>query len=187
MALSKFISLILLTSSVVSGAKENISPLKKELLACFKEEFTGTKAQSLAKIYAEIEQKYQLQSTTLSAREVEFTENDESKKLRYLEQKLSLFRVLDDGSVKTIDNDLRQKERTIEATISQLLIHAKFQRDWTKTKEVRAGQRLLTIVRVDGEITSLIFAQELQKKQLFCTREVGPSGSRDICSCREPK
>jgi hypothetical protein len=168
-------------------AKENVSPFKKELLTCFKEEFTGSQANNLTSVYAELEKKYQLLSTTLLVRETEFKEQNETKRLKYADGKLKLFTVLDDETLKPSDNDLRQKDRTIEESISQLLIHANIQSDWMKTSETRAGHRLLTIVRTNGEIKSLQFEKISQKKQLFCNRETGKNESQGICSCRDPK
>ncbi|MBC7740734.1 MAG: hypothetical protein H7061_00955 [Bdellovibrionaceae bacterium] len=179
--------ILILSFVVTSEAKEKISAFKKELNECFKTDFLKTQSTSLKSVYAELDKRFQLVTTELIARDTEFKENDETRKLKYAEKKLALYRVEDNELLVPINTDLRQKDRLIDTTISQLLIHATMISDYMKTKEVRAGQRFVTVTKADGEITALDISKLGQKKQLFCTRKIDEKGAHDICSCREPK
>ncbi len=182
--LTLFCGSLLLTPFILAAPKKNkTSTFKKVLNECFAEEFSTEKLNKLSQVYDVLDRKYQLSSATLLERETVFKEDEQLKKLKFGEDKWTLYKVSDNEILSPLDSGMRQKKPTIEATLSELLIHAKLQSDWTITKELRQGQRILLITRLNKEITALEYKIWDQKKSLECVKQE----RGDVCSCRGSK
>lgn len=174
---------ILFFSSAVFSFQKKLPPFQKVLNDCFSTDFSSEKISSIPQLYNVIEKKFSLSSSVLLEREVLFKEKDDTRKLKFAGDQWALYRVQDDETLVAIDNGARQKNHAVELTLSQLLIHATVKSDWTKTKEVRSGQRIVTLSRQDAVIKTLQFQIWGQKKSLECA----PKEGSDICSCFDLK
>ena len=176
-----FLSILCLCSFFAFAAKKkNVLPFQQEVNSCFPKEFSNLDIKKISEVYSVIDQKYTLSRSTLLTQETVFKENQQLKKLSYVDSKLSLFRVDDKGVVELISTDARQKNLTIESSISQLLIHADIRSDFSKVKEARVQGWNLVVERSDRQIKRLQIEQEGRKNVLVCAVE----NSTDICSCR---
>ncbi len=168
-------------------AKKNLklSPFQKNIQRCLGETKNLDKMNSLQKIYDYISARNILVSSVVLEREVLFKEKNIQKKLKYVDGKLTLYKILNNeqDALVPIANDVRQKSLTIESYISQLLIHADVQYDWMKTQEQRSDRISVLLTVADREIKSLKIDLQSSKKKLDCSRFEGS----DICSCTNSK
>ena len=175
--------IIIVVGAQLFAAKAKITSFKKTINTCFPGDFSGDKVETLDALYAAIEKNFILASANLEERETLFTDGDLNKKLKFEKDRWTVSKISDDGTITPIDSGLRQKKPSIELTLSEILLYKKIQSDWTKSKEVRAGQRIVLISRADGEIKALQLQKWQQKKRLECLRV----DKSDICSCRPVK
>lgn len=117
------------------------------------------------------------------AREVSYKLKDESRKLKYENGKVQLFKVSDDEDERLIpvNNEVRQRSLTTEAYLTQLLLRADIRSDWMKMSEKRSGSTRVSVTTVDGEIKSLQIERAGLKKRLECTRSEDVEG----CTCSD--
>ncbi|MBC7420355.1 MAG: hypothetical protein H7328_06460 [Bdellovibrio sp.] len=183
--MKQFLSIFIIFSSIhiFAKTKNQATAFQKVLAECYSEDFPSEKINTIPELYNLIDQKFSLESANLEERETLFSEAGISKKLKFENDKWRLSKILPDETLETVDTGSRQKKPTIESTLNQLLIHAKIQSDWVKTKEIRAGQRIVLISRSGREIKSLQLQKWGEKKSLDCSRKE----STDICSCRLAK
>lgn len=172
-----------LLSQISFAVQKKVVPFQKVLNECFKEEFSDEKISSLNEVYAVLEKKYTLQSSTILEREVIFKTNSQNRKLKYANDRWTLYKVLENDVLEALNSGMRQKNQTAEMMLSQQLIHADIQSDWVKTKESRVGERTVTLSRKNGRLEELRFQKAGQKNSLECK----PQQTIDICSCRESK
>lgn len=160
-----------------------LTPFQKNIQSCLQDGVDLKKVTTLAKIYSYISQKYFLISSEVMAREVSYKLKDESRKLKYENGKVQLFKVSDDEDERLIpvNNEVRQRSLTTEAYLTQLLLRADIRSDWMKMSEKRSGSTRVSVTTVDGEIKSLQIERAGLKKRLECTRSEDVEG----CTCSD--
>ncbi len=161
-------------------AKTHQSPFQKNIQACLKDQIQVDKLQTLDDLYASLDKAFPLRTTEIIYREVLFKKDNEMKKLKFDKGKILLYRLLDDKTLKLLNNDARQKGLTEESSVNQLLVGADVRSDWLKIKEARLTQTQLEYSRIQGKITSLTFKKTGEKAKLECTH----IDLSDICLCR---
>ena len=172
-------------SAAAARKKAQLTPFEKNIQNCLQDDIDITGLNSLQKIYDAVSKKYLLISSVVLGREVLFKVKDETRKLKYQDGKLRLYKILteDNDRALPIDNEVRQKSLTVESYLTQLLIHADIRSDWMKTRETHSGSTFVDIVVADGEMKSLLIEREKIKKKLECNR----LESSDTCSCTDTK
>jgi len=170
------------SSAKASRAKEKPTLFQTTIQQCLPSlKLELKKVQTLSQLYASIEQKYLLTSSTVLAREVVFKDKYETKKLKYQNGQLTLYKILDedDQRLVPIANDVRQKSATTESYLNQLLIRADIQSDWMQSKEFRSGSWVVIVTKEDQVLTGLKIESFDLKNKLECSQKTGA----DVCSC----
>ncbi len=175
-----FINLLSLSAGAARKVQK-LTPIQKNIQVCFQDNIDVTSLSSLQQIYDAVSKKYLLISSVVVGREVIYKVKDETRKLKYTDGKLRLYRILteDEDRLVPLDNEVRQKSLTVESYLTQLLIHADIRSDWMKTRETRSGSTFVDITVADGEVRSLTVEREKIQKKLECSR----NELSDICSC----
>lgn len=168
-----------------SRKSTKLTPFQQNIQDCLQDQVDGKEMISMQKVYDSVAKKYLLLSSEVIGREVSYKVKEESRKLKYEDGKVQLYKILEDEDDRMvpIDNDLRQKSLTVEAYMTQLLIHADVRSDWMKSSEKRAGGTSVLISTVDGEMKNLVIEREKMKKKLDCNRSEGV----ESCSCIDLK
>lgn len=181
--LLKLFAVILSSSlAVASRAKEKPTLFQTTIQQCLPSlKLDLKKVQTLSQLYTAIEQKYLLTSSTVLAREVVFKDKNETKKLKYQNGQLSMYKILDeeDQQLVPIANDVRQKSATTESYLNQLLIRADIRSDWMQSKEFRSGSWVVVVTKEDQILTGLKIESFDLKNKLECSQKTGA----DVCSC----
>lgn len=173
-----FFTAFLLSS--LSHSKNQQSQFQKNIQSCLKKQIEVNNLQTLDDLYTALDKTFPLRTTEILFREVVFKKDDETRKLKLEKGKILLFKMLDDKTVKLLNNDARQKGLTEESSFNQLLSGTEVRSDWLKIKENRLGRSQLEYSRLQGKITALIFRKVGEKAQLECSHV----NLSDICLCR---
>ncbi len=173
------------TSSFAARKNIGLTPFQKNIQNCLQDKIEVRPLSTLQKVFAAVSEKYLLLSSEILGREVLFKVKDETRKLRYENGKLQIYKILEDeeGRSVPIDNEVRQKSLTIDSYMAQLLIHADIRSDWMKFSEKRSGSTFVVVTTSDGEIKSLVIERAALKKKLDCKLTDGV----DSCSCSDLK
>lgn len=164
-----------------ASKKTVLTPFQKNIRDCLQGEVDSQKLTSLPKIYKYVSDKYLLLSSEIMAREVLYKLKNETRKLKFENGKVKLFKVLEDedDQLVPINNEVRQSSLTAESYLAQLLLNADIRSDWMQMSEKRSGSTEVVLTSVDGEMKSLIIERIKLKKKLECLlTERAPS-----CSC----
>jgi hypothetical protein len=180
-----FVILIVLFSTLAYGtSKKNVlTPFQKNIRDCLQDDVDAQKLTSLSKIYKYVSEKYLLLSSEIVAREVLYKMKNETRKLKFENGKVHLFKVLEDedDQLMPINNEVRQRSLTTESYLAQLLLNADIRSDWTQMSEKRSGSTGVVLTSIDGEMKTLIVERTQLKKKLECLlTERAPS-----CSCSD--
>lgn len=176
---AKLITFIYLLSLSAFAREVKLTPFQQNIKNCFKFEMDIQKVQNLNQLYDLLDKHYPLKTNETIYREVLYKEKGEFKKLKFEKGQISLYKVMDDDSVKLINNDVRQKGLTDDSSINQLLLRSEIRSDWVKVKEVRSEQTLLYFGRESGQFKSITFEKVGEKFKLECSNKE----SSDICIC----
>ncbi len=139
------------------------------------------KLTSLPKIYKYVSDRYLLLTSEIVAREVLYKLKNETRKLKFENGNVKLYKVLEDedDQLVPLNNEVRQRSLTSESYLAQLLLNADIRSDWTKMSEKRSGSTGVVLTSIDGEMKSLTIERSQLKKKLECLlSELAPS-----CSC----
>lgn len=179
-----FVILVFLFSTVVFGASKKktvLTPFQKNIQDCLQDEVDVHKLTSLPKIYKYVSEKYLLISSEILAREVLYKVKNETRKLKFENGKVKLFKVLEEeeDQLVPINNEVRQRSLTSESYLAQLLLNADIRSDWMQLTEKRSGSTGVITTSFNNEMRSLIIERTQLKKKLECLlTERAPS-----CSC----
>lgn len=182
----KFLVIVFLFFSSVAfsaGKKTVLTPFQKNIRECLQDNVDSQKLTSLLKIYNYVSDRYLLLSSEILVREVLYKMKNETRKLKFQNGKVQLFKVLEDedDQLVPVNNEVRQRSLTTESYLAQLLLNADIRSDWTQTSEKRSGSTGVVLTSIDGEIKSLIIERSQLKKKLECLlSERVPS-----CSCTD--
>lgn len=166
-----------------AGKKTFLTPYQKNIQSCLQDDVDPRKFTSLSKIYKYVSEKYLLLSSEVVAREVLYKVKDETRKLKFENGKVQLFKILEDkdDELAPINNDVRQRSLTTESYLAQLLLHADIRSDWMQMSEKRSGATLVVTSSFNNEMKSLTIERTQLKKKLECLlKELAPS-----CSCTD--
>ncbi len=163
-----------------SYSKNQQTEFQKNIQSCLKSQIQVENLQTLNDLYSSLDKAFPLRTTEILFREVVFKKGDELKKLKLDKGKILLYKMLDDKTVKLLNNDARQKGLTEESSFNQLLVGTEVRSDWLKIKETRLAQTQLEYSRLQGKITALTFKKTGEKNQLECSH----INLSDICLCR---
>lgn len=166
--------------SSLSFSKIQQTPFQKNIQSCLKNQISVENLQTLDDLYTLLDKAFPLRTTEIIFREVVFKKDAETKKLKFDKGKILLYKMLDDKTVKLLNNDARQKGLTEESSVNQLLVGADVRSDWLKIKETRLAQTQLEYSRLQGKITSITFKKAGEKMKLECSH----INLSDICLCR---
>ena len=161
-------------------AKTQQTQFQKNIQSCLKDQIKVNNLQTLDDLYASLDKAFPLRTTEIIFREVLFKKDNEMKKLKFEKGKILLYRLLDDKTLKLLNNDARQKGLTEESSVNQILVGADVRSDWLKIKEARLAQTQLEYSRLQGKITALTFKKTGEKVKLECSH----INLSDICLCR---
>jgi hypothetical protein len=177
--------LVFFSANVQARRSGKHTPLQETISKCFKDQIEVKGLRSLKNIYDLISKKQLLVASVVLNREVLYKIKDESRKLKYEDGKLQIYKILDDqdDQLSPIDNDVRQKSLTVEAYLSQLLLQADIRSDYMKIKETRISSTTVYVARQDDEIKTLVIENEKLQKKLDCSR----SDNSVVCSCSDIK
>ncbi len=162
------------------SAKNSLTPFQKNIQLCLKDQIQVDTLQSLEDLYLALDKAFPLRTTEIIFREVTFKKDNEMKKLKFDKGKILLYKLLEDKSLKLINNDARQKGLTEESSVNQLLVAADVRSDWVKIKEVRSSFALLEYSRQQGKITTITFKTITENSRLQCLHR----DLSDICLCK---
>lgn len=174
-----FINLVLFSVSSFARSSK-LSSFQQTVQSCLKSGVDVQNLVTLNQLYSLLEKHYPLRSNETLYREVLYKEKGQLRKLKFEKGKIAIFEVLEDDTLKLINNDARQKGLTDESSINQLLQRAQIQQDWLKVKEIRSEQTLLQFGKESNQIKSLTFEKLDGKLKLECANKE----SSDICLCR---
>lgn len=164
---------------------QRVTPFQKTLKSCFSQDIETTHMKNIKHIYDELVQKFALISSVVEYREVLYKDLDVTKKLKYENGQLNLYKISDEDNFQLIPlfNDTRQKSLTTESYLNQLLVKAEIKSDWMRTRELRAKSIQVLLTRMDQELTRLEVNLLGVGKKLICTKK----SSSDVCSCLATK
>ena len=175
--------------------KRNVlTPFQVQLQACLNPKVDVAKIDNNQSLYENISKFYKLLSSETLYREVSYIQGAESKKLKYEDGLIQIFKVLDDGSLKLHSSEkfsdalknnesrhkILSKTLSVESYMNQLLLQADIKSDSQSLKEIRSSQLILKMIWSDKQIKSMEFSFIEQKKTLNCLKKE----LADICSCR---
>jgi hypothetical protein len=185
----KFAVILLLALGSHAVAKKKLSPFQAKIDQCVASKFLVSKIDNNKKLYAALVENFSLQGSETTFREVLYKEQGETRKLRFEDGVVRIFRVADDESLSKLSTEelsykpsgsgVRYRAQTPEARINELLAKAEIKSDFAKTTEYRSKQVLLNIVWTDNQIKE-ISADLPGGKRLECQRKQ----ASDICECR---
>lgn len=170
--------------SVYGNRKKTVlTPFQKNIQSCLQDEVDIKKMTSLVKIYRYVSDKYFLLSSELLGREVLYKMKNETRKLKFEDGNLQLFKILEeeDDRVVLLNNEVRQRSLTTEAYLAQLLIQADIRSDWMKMSEKRSDSTRVELTTFNGDIKALQIERTQLKKKLEC----GLTGKIESCTCHD--
>jgi len=178
-----FFGCVFIFSFGVYGAnrKAVLTPFQKNIQDCLQDEVDVKKLTSMPKIYKYVSDKYFLLSSEILGREVLYKVRNESRKLKFENGKVQLFKILEeeDDQLVAINNEVRQRSLTTESYLAQLLLHADIRSDWMKMSEKRSGSTEVVVTTLDGQMKSLLIEKTQAKKKLECL----VTDRAESCSC----
>jgi len=171
---------VFLISLQVEAREAKATPFQQNIKQCLPD-LDQSKMQNLNDLYRLIDEKYPLRTSETLYREVLYKEKSQLKKLKLEKGMISTYYVMDDDTLKLVNNDARQKGLTDESAVNQLLLRADIREDWLKVKEVRSGQTLLQLGKDGSAIKSLTIQKVGAPWKLECQNKE----SSDICLCHK--
>ncbi len=178
----KCVCVLILVFSTTVFCKENVfSSFQNQIKDC---EIKLTELKSIKNflsLHNEIQKKYLLLSERTLYRELYFQIKNENRKIKVTNDVLELFKIGDEERHSIINVDTRQKTKTLQSQISQLVLNAKIEKDWQKTLEIHENGLKIEAVRVDSKITQLKISSDKNLKTLDC-QVVNAS---EICICNK--
>ncbi len=173
---------------------KRLSPFHTHINECFDGQLNIEKIKDSKTLYLEIVNKFVLQSSETTFREVIYTQAGEKRKLVYEDGVMKIDRFDAEEKVHQISSEtltsgsqnsgMRYKINTLEAKLQQQLNRATIQSDFTKTTEFRAKQIVLNMVWSDSAIKNLNVQfggePDIVKRQLVCQKKE----IVDICECK---
>lgn len=178
-----FFGCVFIFSVAVYGVNKKtiLTPFQKNIQNCLRDEVDVKKLTSLPKIYKYVSDKYFLLSSEVLGREVLYKVKNETRKLKYENGKVQIFKILEeeDDQLVPINNEVRQRSLTTESYLTQLLLHADIRSDWMKLSEKRSGSTEVVVTTLDGQMKSLLIEKTQAKKKLECLL----TDRAESCSC----
>lgn len=164
---------------------QRVTPFQKTVKTCFSQDIETAHMKTIQHIYDELVQKFALISSVVEYREVLYKDLNVTKKLKYENGQLNLYKISDEDNFQLtpLVNDTRQKSLTTESYLNQLLVKAEIKSDWMRTRELRAKSIQVLLTRMDQELTRLEVNLLGVGKKLICTKK----SSSDVCSCLATK
>ena len=182
--MTKFVTFFFLISlsffNAAFAADAKLTPFQKNIKQCLNDRVKSSEIKTLEDLYRSIDKAFPLRTNETVEREIVFTEKGESRKLKVIQGKISIYRVLPNKTIELINNDARQKGLTEDSAVNQLLLRADIKSDWLNVRETRSGLATLDYRRQEGQIKSLVFQIAKDKVRLECSN----IDLSDICSCR---
>lgn len=185
----KFFLLIFFVVAAEASQKKKLSPFQAKIDQCVASKFPVNKIDSSKKLYAALVENFSLQGSETTFREVIYKELGETRKLRFEDGMVRIFRIDEDESLSKLSTEelgykpsgsgARYRAKTPEARMNELLAKAEIKSDFAKTTEYRSKQVLLNISWSDNQIKE-ISADLPGGKKLECQRKL----AADICECR---
>ena len=170
--------------------KKILTPFQTNLRSCLDKKIDLQQIDNYKDLYKVISEYYSLITSETIYREVMFLQNNVLKKLKYENDTLQIFEVLDDHVLKPIVNEQwsvvlknnapNHKKMNLDSYLEQQLFQAEIKSDYQKIKETRSQQVVLNMIWSDKQIKSMQLEFVGQNKSLHCTKKE----LADICSCR---
>ncbi len=178
----KCVCVLILFFSTTVFCKENVlSSFQNQIKDCEIKLIELQNVKNFLNLHNEIQKKYLLLSEKTLYRELYFQIKNENRKIKITNDVLELFKIGDQERHSVINTDPRQKAKTLQAQISQLVLNAKIEKDWQKTLEIRENGLRIEAVRVDSKMTQLKISSDKNAKALDCQ----VVNSSEICLCNK--
>lgn len=188
-----FFLVFLLCCSALAIDKKNkkLTPFQTRIDQCFTSQIEVKNLLDLKQLYLEIVRKFALRSSETVFREVIYSDSIDTKKLRFEDGVVQIFKIESDDKVSLISTESLEKDRqndkmrykikSPEARLDQLLNRSTVKSDFIKTLEYREKQLVLNLVWSDGIIRNLSAQFSAEKLKLDCQKKK----IADICDCHD--
>ena len=137
-------------------------------------------------IYETLDKKYLILSQKTVQREIFYKSESQKYKLKVINDKITNSKIDDQGKVKNIPIDTKNKVSTVKGRIQQALLNSEVESDWGRYSEVREKGIEIEYRLTEDKMTHLVVMNTKLNLKLACSIK----SEIDVCLCGridEPK
>ena len=137
-------------------------------------------------IYETLDKKYLILSQKTVQREIFYKSESQKYKLKVINDKITNSKIDDQGKVKNIPIDTKNKVSTVKGRIQQALLNSEVESDWGRYSEVREKGIEIEYRLTEDKMTHLVVMNTKLNLKLACSIK----SEVDVCLCGridEPK
>lgn len=178
----RFFLLVFLLGSVAwsqVSATQKLSVLQGQIKGCGLDFSNLNKIANYNQLYAAIEKKYRLLSEKTVEREIVYRIRGENRKLKVIDDEISMYKFGDEDRVIPIQFDAKQKIKTIKGKVKQLILNSKVEDDWGRYFEQRDQGIQVEYRMHNSKISHIKVTLSNIKQALDCKMKNGSQ----VCFC----
>ena len=130
-------------------------------------------------IYEALDKKYLILSQKTVQREIFYKSESQKYKLKVINDKITNSKIDDQGKVKNIPIDTKNKVSTVKGRIQQALLNAEVETDWGRYSEVREKGIEIEYRLTEDKMTHLVVMNTKLNLKLACSIK----SEIDVCLC----
>lgn len=165
--------------SVKINKQQEMSVLQDQISKCFPQLKNLKKIDSFKNLYASLDRQFFLLNEITNAAEVIYKANDEIYKLKVSQNKITWFRIDEDGTAQPKSIDAKHKLTTVRGKIKQMTLNTRIQEEWADYTEKRENGLVIEYSVRAGEITKLRAIISKDKQELSCEKK----SASEVCFC----
>lgn len=130
-------------------------------------------------IYDSLDKKYLILSQKTVQREIFYKSESQKYKLKVIHDKITNSKIDDQGKVKNIPVDTKNKVSTVKGRIQQALLNSEIESDWGRYSEVREKGIEIEYRLTEDKMTHLVVMNMKLNLKLACSIK----SEVDVCLC----
>lgn len=156
-----------------------LSSMQKHIQDCQFELTDLNLLNTFKEIYEALDKKYLILTQKTVQREIFYKSESQKYKLKVINDKITNSKIDDQGKVKNIPMDTKNKVSTVKGRIQQALLNTEIESDWGRYSEVREKGVEIEYRLMDDKMTHLVVMNTKLNLKLACSIK----SEVDVCLC----
>lgn len=156
-----------------------LSSMQKHIQDCQFELTDLNLLNTFKEIYEALDKKYLILSQKTVQREIFYKSESQKYKLKVINDKITNSKIDDQGKVKNIPIDTKNKVSTVKGRIQQALLNSEIESDWGRYSEVREKGIEIEYRLTEDKMTHLVVMNTKLNLKLACSIK----SEVDVCLC----